>query len=147
MVAANARTRRILLPVDGSVSSDHAVEYVIALAREGVEVDVDLMNVPVAVDSVYIRRFVTREMIETYYREEADKALESAAARLDHARVAYRRVVRPGQTGETIARHAAGGFDAVVMGTRGLGGVGNLVLGSVATRVLHLTDIPVTLVK
>jgi nucleotide-binding universal stress UspA family protein len=32
------------------------------------------------------------------------------------------------------------------MGTRGLGGLSNLLLGSVATRVLHLTDVPVTLI-
>jgi nucleotide-binding universal stress UspA family protein len=35
----------------------------------------------------------------------------------------------------------------IVMGTRGLGGVRGLLLGSVATQLLHLTDVPVTLVK
>ncbi|MBV8321628.1 MAG: universal stress protein, partial [Hyphomicrobiales bacterium] len=33
------------------------------------------------------------------------------------------------------------------MGTRGLGGVRGLLLGSVATQLLHLVDVPVTLVK
>jgi nucleotide-binding universal stress UspA family protein len=33
------------------------------------------------------------------------------------------------------------------MGTRGLGGVRGLLRGSVATHVLHLVDVPVTLVK
>jgi nucleotide-binding universal stress UspA family protein len=36
--------------------------------------------------------------------------------------------------------------DQILMGTRGLGGLSNLLLGSVATRVLHLTDVPVTLI-
>ncbi|MFN0302201.1 MAG: universal stress protein, partial [Burkholderiales bacterium] len=35
----------------------------------------------------------------------------------------------------------------VVMGTRGLGSVSGLVLGSVATKIIHLVDVPVTLVK
>ncbi|MFN0298876.1 MAG: universal stress protein [Burkholderiales bacterium] len=35
----------------------------------------------------------------------------------------------------------------IVMGTRGLGGIATLMLGSVATRVVHLVAIPVTLVK
>ena len=33
------------------------------------------------------------------------------------------------------------------MGTRGRGGVDNLMLGSVATKVVHLAGVPVTLVK
>jgi nucleotide-binding universal stress UspA family protein len=33
------------------------------------------------------------------------------------------------------------------MGTRGLGRVSGLLLGSVATKVLHLTKVPVTLAK
>ncbi|MCJ9712965.1 universal stress protein, partial [Bordetella hinzii] len=37
--------------------------------------------------------------------------------------------------------------DRIVMGTRGLGAVGGLVLGSVAQKVIHLSPVPVTLVK
>jgi nucleotide-binding universal stress UspA family protein len=33
------------------------------------------------------------------------------------------------------------------MGTRGMGGVRGLILGSVATQVVHLASVPVTLVK
>jgi nucleotide-binding universal stress UspA family protein len=46
---------------------------------------------------------------------------------------------------DRVAReeHAA----QIIMGTRGLGGVRGLLLGSVATQLLHMTDVPVTLVK
>jgi nucleotide-binding universal stress UspA family protein len=37
--------------------------------------------------------------------------------------------------------------DGIVMGTRGLGPVKGLVLGSVANKVIHLAEVPVTLVK
>ncbi|HET9042709.1 MAG TPA: universal stress protein, partial [Burkholderiales bacterium] len=37
--------------------------------------------------------------------------------------------------------------EGIVMGTRGLGSVATLVLGSVAHKVLHLTHVPITLVK
>jgi nucleotide-binding universal stress UspA family protein len=39
------------------------------------------------------------------------------------------------------------GCDGIVMGTRGMSAIANLVLGSVATEVIHLTRSPVTLVK
>jgi nucleotide-binding universal stress UspA family protein len=33
------------------------------------------------------------------------------------------------------------------MGTRGMGAIGNVFLGSIATKVVHLASVPVTLVK
>jgi nucleotide-binding universal stress UspA family protein len=33
------------------------------------------------------------------------------------------------------------------MGTRGLGSLGNLFLGSVTTKVVRLAEVPITLVK
>ena len=37
--------------------------------------------------------------------------------------------------------------NAIIMGTRGLSPLGNLLLGSVAAQVVHLAGTPVTLVK
>ncbi len=33
------------------------------------------------------------------------------------------------------------------MGSRGLGGLAGMILGSVASRVLHAAEVPVTIVK
>ena len=67
------------------------------------------------------------------------------------AEAAGRRVtlhVRVGTAASEIADCAAEqGCDAIVMGSRGLGAVGGLVLGSVAHKVAHLAPVPVTLVK
>ena len=35
----------------------------------------------------------------------------------------------------------------IVMGTRGLGGIQGLLLGSVAMQVIHLAEVPITLIK
>jgi nucleotide-binding universal stress UspA family protein len=57
-------------------------------------------------------------------------------------------VVEIGSPAETIAKVAREqGCDGIVMGTRGLGAVSSVLLGSVSSRVLHLSDLPVTLVK
>ena len=56
--------------------------------------------------------------------------------------------VRIGHAAAEIAECARElGCDAIVMGTRGLGRVANIVLGSVAHKVVHLADVPVTLVR
>jgi len=49
---------------------------------------------------------------------------------------------------KTIVDYAkANKCDHIIMGTRGMGAFGNLVLGSTANQVVHLAEIPVTLVK
>ena len=48
---------------------------------------------------------------------------------------------------EIAALAASGGFNLIIMGTRGISALGNLLLGSTATQVVHLSSVPVTLVK
>ena len=49
------------------------------------------------------------------------------------------------ETIDRVAREV--GAHQIVMGTRGLGSLGNLFLGSVATKVVRLAQVPVALVK
>jgi nucleotide-binding universal stress UspA family protein len=51
----------------------------------------------------------------------------------------------PAETIDHVAREV--GANQIVMGTRGLGSLGNLFLGSVTTKVVRLAEVPVTLVK
>jgi nucleotide-binding universal stress UspA family protein len=53
-----------------------------------------------------------------------------------------------GPAAETILRFAeTQKIDEIIMGSRGLGAIGNFLLGSVSSKVAHLAAIPVTLVK
>jgi nucleotide-binding universal stress UspA family protein len=86
--------------------------------------------------------------IDTYHREEGHNALEGAERKLKAAGVAYVARIGVGHAAETIAEYVRQQCcDAVIMGSRGLGATRSLVLGSVATKVVHLVDVPVTLVK
>jgi nucleotide-binding universal stress UspA family protein len=52
-----------------------------------------------------------------------------------------------GETPEIIAHYVQDkNIEQVVMGTRGLGTITGMLLGSVATKVLHLVHVPVLLV-
>jgi hypothetical protein len=70
-----------------------------------------------------------------------------ATWKLDAAGVPYVHHISVGDPAEVIAEFAKQkGCDQIVMGTRGLGATG-LLLGSVTTKLIHLSDVPVLLVK
>src|SRR5512147_283444 len=67
------------------------------------------------------------------------KALKEAVGKAEAAGNAFRSIVRTGQTAEAIAQAARDeGIEHIVMGTRGLGSIQGLLLGSVAMKVIHL---------
>lgn len=139
---------KFLIPVDGSEPSDNAVRHLIRLARELEAVEIHLLNVRDPVAAWEVRRFLTEEEIDQAQRAEGENELQSARALLDAAGLTYSAEVRIGSIAQTIADYAAEqGCDAILMGSHGRGGLANLLLGSVATKVVHLAPVPVTLVR
>jgi nucleotide-binding universal stress UspA family protein len=142
---------KILIPVDGSSYSDRAVSHVIDViqavdAREPIEVL--LLNVREPVDAWEVRRFLPTSEIEAMQESEGGDAMRSARALLDAAKIHYTPEVLIGPVAETIARFAnENDCHLIVMGTRGLGAFEGILLGSVASKVVHLADAAVTLVK
>lgn len=140
---------KILLAVDGSEPALRAARHVVAMgACLATPLSVLLLNVQPPVASGLVRRFVSQEALDAYYRDEARGALEATGQVLTAGGVTAESHVLVGDVAHTIAEFAASqGCEQIVMGTRGLGGVKGALLGSVATEVLHLTDLPVLLVK
>ncbi|GAB4358360.1 MAG: universal stress protein [Immundisolibacter sp.] len=140
---------KILLAVDGSQPALRAARHVVAMGAYLTRPpNVLLVNVQPPVASGLVRRFVSQEALDAYYRDEARDALDAARQVLASGGVTARSHVLVGDVAQTIAEFAAGqGCEQIVMGTRGLGGLKGALLGSVATAVLHLTELPVLLVK
>ena len=140
--------RKALVPVDGSPNSDRAVSHVVMLAEINPALEVVLLNVQPEIDDWQVRRFLKKEEVEAMEESRGGDALQSARALLDAAKVNFVPQVLIGPVAETIARIALEqNCDGIVMGTRGLGAVAGAVLGSVASQVVHLSDVPVTRVK
>jgi nucleotide-binding universal stress UspA family protein len=60
----------------------------------------------------------------------------------------YTAQVLLGEVAENIVRYAAErGCSSILMGTRGMSAIGNLLFGSVAARVVSRANVPVTLIK
>ena len=83
-----------------------------------------------------------------YYVEEGEAMLASARRKLDAAGVPYT-VARPGRpVAEAIVKHAKDKHcDLIYIGTHGSSAIGKALIGSTATKVLHISDVPVLLVK
>jgi nucleotide-binding universal stress UspA family protein len=143
----------VLIPVVGSDNSIRAVGAACRQVGYGQPVTVHLLNVQPPVNSRIVKNHLSQELIDKFYQELGNTALESAQARLRQADIAYTSHVEVGDVAQTIARCVQDlHCDQVIMGTRGLGsgGVGaisSLLMGSIATKVLHLVDVPVTFVK
>jgi nucleotide-binding universal stress UspA family protein len=145
---------KIVVPYDGSGPSKRAVEYSlrIATAVGKPTVDLHLLNVQEADASVidYLRRDaadVAAQLVTTR-RDTGGKLLEAAAQIAEGAGVRVERTVLLGDPAAVIGSYVdKQQCDMVVMGTRGLGPVGGLFLGSVASKVISLVKVPVTLVK
>jgi len=142
--------RRVLVPVDGSPSSERAINYMIqkrSRYRDPHEFEVHLLNVqhPFPGD---VSMFIDHDQIKQYHHDEGIKALQSARDALDRAQVPYVFHIGVGDPAEIIAHYAREKeCDQIIMGTRGHGRIAGLLLGSVATKVIHLSDVPVLLVK
>ena len=135
--------KRILIPVDGSQPAIHAVQAMLAARAYDPVERVDLLSVQIPLKSGKIGRGLSQTEIDAYYQDEGRAALQEASGLLSKAGVPFEARVEIGAAADTIARIA----DEIYMGSRGLGSVSSLFMGSVATRVLHLTELPVTLVK
>ena len=137
---------KVLVPVDGSDNCLRALEYLIAQTSLFKEpLDIHLLNVQHAFPGT-VRG--AREEVEKFHHDEGIKALATARQVLDAARVKYTYHINVGDAAESICQFVkAQKLDQVVMGRRGIGTVANLLMGSVADKVLHLVDVPVVLVK
>lgn len=140
--------RKLLLPADGSPSSLRAAGHAARLLRGDAGGKVLLVNVQPPIMAWEISPHVTAEMVHRIHEKAGREALRIARAVLESAGVPCEEHLLVGEPAEIIAKLAAQEkADGIVMGTRGLGPVKGLVLGSVANKVIHLAEVPVTLVK
>ena len=139
---------KILLPVDGSEGSSHAARHVGGIAAMVPDLQVHLVNVQPPGDDWMVRRMLKAEELDKMEKEWGESAIAPARTILAAAGLTATEHIVQGEVAETIARLARElGCDQIIMGSSGRSALGGLLLGSVAVKVLHLADRPVTLVK
>ena len=138
---------KILVAADGSKFTVKAVNYLVKHAEQFGDAQVTLINIHFPIPGRAAAQ-LSREVVRSYYADECEKALNPARRALKKAGIAFKDTWKTGDPGDEISSFAAKGkFDMVVMGSHGHGLFANLVLGSVATKVLAGCKVPVLVIR
>jgi nucleotide-binding universal stress UspA family protein len=137
---------KILIAVDGSKPSMKAVQLLVEHSdwyREPPAVELVAVHLPVPKVG-----HLNKAQLERYYQEEGEGMLAAAKKKLDGAGIPYKATVLVGPVAEALVKHAKDKrCDLIYIGTRGMSELGKALVGSTATKVLHISDVPVLLVK
>lgn len=140
---------KILVAADGSAYTKRMLAY-IAAHEEGLGSSSHEFTVLSVVPAVPPRAatVIDRETLKGYYEDEGEKVFKSVRTFFAKQGLKATFVCKVGHAAEVIAKTAsAGDYDLIVMGSHGHSAIGNLVMGSVTTRVLADCNVPVLLVR
>ena len=141
---------KLLVPTDGSKPALHAVKYAAGLLRQirSASGAITLISVHDDLGSRRRKSSVGSSELADYLRRQSEKELQPARKLLDSLGVKHDIVIRTGHVAREIIDCAnAGKFDLIVMGSKGRSAIADLLIGSVAQRVLATAKQPVVLVK
>jgi len=142
-------TDTIMIGIDGSKAGEHAVDFAISQAKLGntrlvlgyvVEWSPYTFNTPEENEQRHLRR---KEEIQNAKERVLNPILKS----IESEGVKTLGVVRHGQVADALLRIAKEqGAGQIVIGRIGHSGIKSLLFGSVAAKLIQITDIPVTIV-
>lgn len=133
--------KRVIVPLDGSELSESAISLGQLFARVyGAALEITtVLTEPVMLDLM--------PTLLTPDRDDAERYVKSIEEQLPDDLETYSYVLR-GNPAEELLRLTRGASDAmIVMSTHGRGGLGRVMFGSVADKVLRGSTVPIALVR
>ena len=136
----------ILIPTDGSEQAANAVEEGINLATD-LGATVHALHVVDEFEAKIVPITGEQEAKREEYVAHGERVTDEVADLATQAGLDAVTAVETGIAHEKIQQYVEEhGIDLVVIGSRGLGGIEEMLLGSTADRVIRLVDKPVTVV-
>lgn len=138
---------RILVAIDGSKMSNKALKAALQIARERYS-KVGVIHVE---KNVMISENMTTDSIDEIYSKinnEADSLFNEARSLAESEELEIDTHYVMGDPAVQIVKTAEqGNYQLIVMGSRGLGAIKGIVMGSVSYKVLQLSQCPVLIIK
>ncbi len=145
--SALGRRVRLLVAVDGSEPSRHAAAWAGRIASKLGEATIDLLSVRPAYSPLAGLRDAAAQPSDHWSQRIGEAAIDAARQALAATTARVDAAVRTGDTMIEISRRADEvDADAIVIGPRGLGAVGQALLGSVSSGLLQTAARPVIVV-
>lgn len=140
---------KILIAVDGSEHADRAIEAVGKMSQSALQLEAFLLCV--SPEPMFYGDY-TAATIQKIEEDQKKHQTELLAKATQHAQALGLKLGEPARAYGVIANEVVRiaqerQADQIAMGTRGMGAVGNMLLGSVAQKVIHQSPVPVLLVK
>ncbi|MBY5268077.1 universal stress protein [Spiribacter salinus] len=148
----------ILVPVDGSDGANESAAYAAGLA-EALNVPlrllfafprdpVDMFGVPTEAPQRDELEYFSPDAFARLRDRSARQAFDAARHAIGQSQNSVEETILAGGPAEAIVEHAGQTTDPmIVIGSRGLSGFKEMLLGSVSQRVLHRAGCPVTVVR
>jgi len=138
---------RILVAIDGSTMSKKALKSAIQFGKERYS-NIGVIHVE---KNLQIPEGMTNESIDELYstlREEGNEVINYAISLAEEEGIDVNTQLVFGDPAFQIVRKAKeGNYQLIIMGSRGLGGIKGLMLGSVSQKVSQLSHCPVLIIK
>lgn len=144
---------KILFPTDGSIESQKAAEFIRNLLERNITSHVTLLTVSdfpkeLLAHGYMLEVNIDPRLIKEFAETKASKILDVTAKAFEGFGDKINSIHEVGNPAEIICKIAnEQPFDLVVLGSRGLGELKGLLLGSVSDRVAHLSTKPVLIIK
>ena len=157
--------QNIMIPLDGSELAECVLSHAEAFIKGGMAKTAVLIWVleplPTAMYGASVETFASSaqedifasnadywEKMEAERKSTAQEYLDRIAGRFNHYGMDIKCEVLEGRIAETLAGYAEkNNVDLILIATHGRSGVNRWLMGSVADRVLHYSDVPVLMVR
>ena len=144
--------KKILVPIDGSDASLHALDFAAALSSQ-FDSAIDVITVDVPYDLTKLPPRKPKNAVEAAKLEQEPKrltALEIAelyAKKHGYENMSFKKIIDTDPADKIVEKAKRGEYDMVVIGNRGIGGLAGFLLGSVSDKVAKAAECPVVIVK
>ena len=128
---------KILVPVDGSENSFRALEQALFIAKSSGSA-ITAIHVIERPPTVYVESQKLLDELLANFRKESGKILDKSQEIATKSGIKLETAIMEGDPASNINGFAEkGGFDLIVIGSRGLGRLKAAIIGSTSNKVLH----------